>query len=354
MSSSADHHVYAQRFPAPHQHLEPSAWPRNEQYPRQPMALQMRQPPQQQQYQQHRPSAWPNNMGSGYILPPPCSRTTTVSPPAQQQHQQSKKSTSPYALPPLAMPITPMTSVTPPMIANPVVSHEIANVSSAKRRRRAVNPDNETSSVRRRREQHASPPLSSSQMDGQKNNAVVTATEVPATDEPTEAEAARILEERRRRNASASARFRKRRNERERELVNRCVFLEQQLLQAVGTKLFDEIIRKAPSAQTSTGDGASLLVAARRSMVAGGSSVAAFAYSATSSRAPSPRDEDEFADDVEDDLIGRQDHGSGISVSALTAPRSVDDVWSAYLTLNQQMAGALQRIAALESSSSKD
>ncbi|KAJ1877348.1 hypothetical protein LPJ57_003988 [Coemansia sp. RSA 486] len=252
------------------------------------------------------------------------------------------------------MPITPMTSVTPPMIANPVVSHEIVNVSSAKRRRRAVNPDSETSAVRRRREQHASPPLSSSQMDGQKNNAVVTATEVPAADEPTEAEAARILEERRRRNASASARFRKRRNERERELVNRCVFLEQQLLQAVGTKLFDEIIRKAPSAQTSTGDGASLLVAARRSMVAGGGSVAAFAYSATSSRAPSPRDEDEFADDVEDDLIGRQDHGSGISVSALTAPRSVDDVWSAYLTLNQQMAGALQRIAALEGPSAKD
>ncbi|KAJ1826129.1 hypothetical protein LPJ56_002336 [Coemansia sp. RSA 2599] len=279
------------------------------------------------------------------------------------------------------MPITPMTSVTPPMTANPAALHDSADqrrlapalpaapecdasstISSAKRRRRA-NGDGEPSATRRRRDQRASPAPAAAEAaaaDGQKKPVSAGSSEAPAADEPTGVEAARILEERRRRNASASARFRKRRNERERELVNRCVFLEQQLLQIMGPKLFEEIMRKAPSAHTSTADSTSLLVTARRSMIAsaaaaGTVSVSAMAFSAASSRAPSPKEDDDFGDDADDDLHScRGESGSGISVSALTAPKSVDDVWSAYLALSQQMAGALQRIKALENSPAKD
>ncbi|KAJ2818590.1 hypothetical protein IWW50_005766 [Coemansia erecta] len=125
-------------------------------------------------------------------------------------------------------------------------------------------------------------------------------------------EAARILEERRRRNASASARFRKRRNERERELVVRCMFLENQLLQALGPAAFESVMRKAPAVE--------------RSLLLG-----------RHSRAPEHDDDGSPSP-------------SPVSVSALTAPKSLDDVWSAYLKLNEQVAGAVLRIDSLEAS----
>ncbi|KAJ2801270.1 hypothetical protein H4R20_003743 [Coemansia guatemalensis] len=123
-------------------------------------------------------------------------------------------------------------------------------------------------------------------------------------------EAARILEERRRRNANASARFRKRRNERERELVMRCMFLENQLLQAVGSSAFESTMRKAPPVE--------------RNLLTRHSAVGI------------PEDDDGSP--------------SPVSVCALTAPRSIDDVWAAYLQLSEQVAGAVERIDALESS----
>ncbi|KAJ1832206.1 hypothetical protein LPJ63_003708 [Coemansia sp. RSA 2711] len=126
-------------------------------------------------------------------------------------------------------------------------------------------------------------------------------------------EAARILEERRRRNASASARFRKRRNERERELVMRCMFLENQLLQALGPSAFESVMRKAPAVERN-------LLLGRHTQVA-----------------VSNADEDEGSPSP-----------SPVSVSALTAPRSLDDVWSAYLKLSEQVAGVVQRIDGIE------
>ncbi|PIA18486.1 hypothetical protein COEREDRAFT_6717 [Coemansia reversa NRRL 1564] len=123
-------------------------------------------------------------------------------------------------------------------------------------------------------------------------------------------EAARILEERRRRNANASARFRKRRNERERELVMRCMFLENQLLQAVGSAAFETTMRKAPPIE--------------RNLLNRHSGVG-------------------IAEDEDDSP-------SPVSVCALTAPKSIDDVWTAYLQLSEQVAGAVERIDALESS----
>ncbi|KAJ2081195.1 hypothetical protein H4R24_002526 [Coemansia sp. RSA 988] len=123
-------------------------------------------------------------------------------------------------------------------------------------------------------------------------------------------EAARILEERRRRNANASARFRKRRNERERELVMRCMFLENQLLQAVGSAAFETTMRRAPPVE--------------RNLLTRHSAAGVF------------EDEDGSP--------------SPVSVCALTAPKSIDDVWSAYLQLSEQVAGAVERIDALESS----
>ncbi|KAJ2845541.1 hypothetical protein IWW36_004737 [Coemansia brasiliensis] len=121
-------------------------------------------------------------------------------------------------------------------------------------------------------------------------------------------EAARILEERRKRNASASARFRKRRNERERELVMRCMFLENQLLHAVGPTKFEALMSKAPPVERS-------LLLSRHAQ-----------YS----------------------VNHEEEEGSPVSVSALTAPRSIDDVWSAYLKLSEAVACAVQRIDNLE------
>ncbi|KAJ1853149.1 hypothetical protein GGH12_005323 [Coemansia sp. RSA 1822] len=126
-------------------------------------------------------------------------------------------------------------------------------------------------------------------------------------------EASRILDERRRRNASASARFRKRRNERERELVVRCMYLENQLLQAVGAVAFESVMKKAPAIERSLMGGRHLLTP--------------------------PDNEDDGSPSP-----------SPVSVSALTAPRSVDDVWSAYLKLSEQLADAVQRIDGLEAS----
>ncbi|KAJ2452220.1 hypothetical protein EV183_003078 [Coemansia sp. RSA 2336] len=118
-------------------------------------------------------------------------------------------------------------------------------------------------------------------------------------------EAARILEERRKRNASASARFRKRRNERERELVMRCMFLENQLLHAVGPTKFEALMSNAPAVERN-------LLLSRHAQ-----------YSV-------------------------EKEGSPVSVSALTAPKSLDDVWSAYLKLSETVACAVQRIDNLE------
>ncbi|KAJ2756141.1 hypothetical protein GGI19_001098 [Coemansia pectinata] len=119
-------------------------------------------------------------------------------------------------------------------------------------------------------------------------------------------EAAKILEDRRRRNASASARFRRRRNERERELVNRCLFLEHKLLDALGSQRFEEVMKRAPKSDA-----------------------------ATEGRAPMS--------------VASDDEGVlPTSVCALTAPRSIDDVWAAYLSLSQQVADSTQRIICLE------
>ncbi|KAJ2779548.1 hypothetical protein H4R18_003944 [Coemansia javaensis] len=122
-------------------------------------------------------------------------------------------------------------------------------------------------------------------------------------------EAARILEERRRRNASASARFRKRRNERERELALRCVFLENQLQQALGQAAFDAAMRQAPPVERS--------LLSRHSQGCGNND--------DDDGSPSP-----------------------VSVCALTAPKSIDDVWAAYLHLSEQLAAATERIDVLE------
>ncbi|KAJ1734897.1 hypothetical protein LPJ61_000828 [Coemansia biformis] len=122
-------------------------------------------------------------------------------------------------------------------------------------------------------------------------------------------EAARILEERRRRNANASARFRKRRNERERELALRCVYLENQLQQSLGPAAFEATMRHAPPVERS--------LLTRHSQGGG------------------------YDDDDESP--------SPVSVCALTAPKSIDDVWSAYLQLSEQIAGAVERIDVLES-----
>ncbi|KAJ2487824.1 hypothetical protein IWW37_005084 [Coemansia sp. RSA 2050] len=119
-------------------------------------------------------------------------------------------------------------------------------------------------------------------------------------------EAVRILEDRRRRNASASARFRRRRNERERDLVSRCVFLEQKLLDALGAQRFEEVMKRAPKSDA-----------------------------AAEGRRPIS-----LASDDEGVLP--------TSVCALTAPRTIDDVWAAYLTLSQQVADSTQRIMCLE------
>ncbi|KAJ2745508.1 hypothetical protein GGI20_002112 [Coemansia sp. BCRC 34301] len=132
-------------------------------------------------------------------------------------------------------------------------------------------------------------------------------------------EAARILEDRRRRNASASARFRRRRNERERELVSRCMFLEQRLAEALSPRAFEDIMKKAPVS-------AAALEGARRPV--------------------------SLASDHEDDAVSAWAASPPppppISVCALTAPRTIDDVWAAYLALSQQVADSLQRIACLE------
>ncbi|KAJ2751219.1 hypothetical protein IWQ56_006917, partial [Coemansia nantahalensis] len=122
-------------------------------------------------------------------------------------------------------------------------------------------------------------------------------------------EAARILEERRRRNASASSRFRKRRNEQVRGLALRCMFLEGHLRQVLSPADFEDVMRRAPPVE--------------RSLLARHSSGGGY----------------------EDD----DGSPSPVSVSALTAPKTIDDVWTAFLQLNEQMAGAVERIDALES-----
>ncbi|KAJ2808243.1 hypothetical protein H4S07_003448 [Coemansia furcata] len=119
-------------------------------------------------------------------------------------------------------------------------------------------------------------------------------------------EAAKILEDRRRRNASASARFRRRRNERERELVSRCMFLEHRLLDALGAQKFEEVMKRAPKSDAA--------MEGRRPM-----------------------------------SMASDDEGvQPTSVCALTAPRTIDDVWAAYLSLSQQVADSTQRIVSLE------
>ncbi|KAJ2057151.1 hypothetical protein GGI17_005803 [Coemansia sp. S146] len=134
-------------------------------------------------------------------------------------------------------------------------------------------------------------------------------TKATSDNEPileTGEEAAKILEDRRRRNASASARFRRRRNERERELVSRCLFLEHRLLDALGPQRFEEVMKRAPKSDA-----------------------------ATEGRAPIS--------------VASDDEGVlPTSVCALTAPRTIDDVWAAYLSLSQQVADSTQRIICLE------
>ncbi|KAJ2505383.1 hypothetical protein H4217_009241, partial [Coemansia sp. RSA 1939] len=142
-------------------------------------------------------------------------------------------------------------------------------------------------------------------------------------------EAARILEERRRRNASASARFRKRRNERERELVSRCLFLEHHLLQAVGAGAFDQLMRRAPSAAAIDGSTAAAAAAAAAAVAVGaaGRRPAALAPVADlrdlrDLRDLLPQDADADADSASTAVAATHP----LSVSALTAPRSIDDV----------------------------
>ncbi|KAJ2786150.1 hypothetical protein GGI15_001676 [Coemansia interrupta] len=338
--STSEQHAYAGRFAS--NQAPASAWgARDVHYRQRPMALPTPsphagyQPQQQQQSQQHSQAGQVAQKAGGWggiagymaggappLLPPPgsysYSRSTTVSPPAGMapysarpvsassslQAQHPGNGASPYALPPLSAPITPVHPPSPPACG------ATAKPATAKRRRKEQ---------QQQRNASASPaPRSAS---GKRS-----ASSSPPP--PAESEAARILEERRRRNASASARFRKRRNERERELLSRCMFLEQQLLGSVGARAFDEIMRKAPAAQ-----GLDAGVGARRG-VAGSASVG---RSAASSRAPSPRDDSDA------------EQCAGMSVSALMAPRSVDDVWAAYVALSQQVAGAVQRIDVLES-----
>ncbi|KAJ1801108.1 hypothetical protein LPJ59_000567 [Coemansia sp. RSA 2399] len=147
-------------------------------------------------------------------------------------------------------------------------------------------------------------------------------------------EAARILEERRRRNANASARFRKRRNERERELVTRCLFLEHHLLQSVGPSAFDQLMRKAPAAAAIEGS-----VVGRRSAAATAASADMRDLLSTPLQG---------ADGTDEDLAATDNSGRKLSVTALTAPRTVDDVWSAYLSLSQQVSTVAQRVQSLE------
>ncbi|KAJ2655112.1 hypothetical protein IWW48_005718 [Coemansia sp. RSA 1200] len=156
-------------------------------------------------------------------------------------------------------------------------------------------------------------------------------------------EAARILEERRRRNASASARFRKRRNERERELVSRCLFLEHHLLQAVGAGAFDQLMRRAPSAAAIDG---STAAAAAAAVGVVGRRPAALAPVADlrDLRDLLPQDADADADSATTAVAATHP----LSVSALTAPRSIDDVWSAYLSLAQHVSAVTQRVQSLE------
>ncbi|KAJ1721998.1 hypothetical protein LPJ53_003530 [Coemansia erecta] len=347
--SASEQHAYPPRFPS--SQAPASAWGRSDTHYRQrPMALptpsphagfQQPQPHQpqhqpqhhQQHSQQHSQQAqkaggWGGiagyMAGGPPLLPPPASysRSTTVSPPAplaphsappvssvsSQQTQHQPGGLSPYSLPPLSAPITPLHPPSPPPYAPPAAKPSVA----AKRRRQQQRNASGSPAASAKRSRSPDTPSSPP----------------PSQQQQPETEAARILEERRRRNASASARFRKRRNERERELLARCMFLEQQLLGSVGARAFDEIMRKAPAAQGLDGP---VGLGARR----GASGTAA------SSRAPSPRDDESEA----------EQGCAGMSVCALTAPRSVDDVWAAYMALSQQVAGAVQRIGVLESAS---
>ncbi|KAJ2398053.1 hypothetical protein GGI23_003323 [Coemansia sp. RSA 2559] len=147
-------------------------------------------------------------------------------------------------------------------------------------------------------------------------------------------EAARILEERRRRNANASARFRKRRNERERELVTRCLFLEHHLLQAMGPSAFEQLMRKAPAAAAIEGS-----VVGRRSAAATAASVDMRDLLSAPLQG---------ADGTDDGLAATANSGRKLSVTALTAPKTMDDVWSAYLSLSQQVSTVVQRVQSLE------
>ncbi|KAJ2911055.1 hypothetical protein GGI21_000224 [Coemansia aciculifera] len=135
----------------------------------------------------------------------------------------------------------------------------------------------------------------------------------------TGSDAARILEDRRRRNASASARFRRRRNERERELVGRCMFLEQRLAEALGPRAFEEVMKKAPVSVAALEGGR------RPVSMASDDDDEWHGVAAAAAHSPLPT-----------------------SVCALTAPRSIDDVWAAYLSLSQQVADSSQRITMLE------
>ncbi|KAJ1940778.1 hypothetical protein GGF37_003836 [Kickxella alabastrina] len=372
-------------LPAPTSH---PGYPSSQNQPQQPYHYQQFQQKTQVQGQ----STWHN--AAGYIVgnqhaANSYSRHATSSPPATavpssncaaaltlavsnphahpyaHSHRSSSGSgsSSPYSLPSMSVPITPMTSVTP--LIN-IMSGGHTNMTNKHTTANSIK--SETMSVKRRRRanQDSESPMSQSsdicrKRDSQSMNSTSEVPEnikrtedSPSVDGQTEAEAARILEERRRRNASASARFRKRRNERERELVNRCLFLEQHLLQAMGNKAFEEVMRKAPAAPPSI-DGVPMLASGRRSII---SSSGVNSMSVTTlSRTQSPKYEDEDADECDEDQVSTV-HSSptvsaGISVSALTAPASVDDVWSAYLTLSQKMAGALQRIEMLEDNKKK-
>ncbi|KAJ2242846.1 hypothetical protein GGI13_006814 [Coemansia sp. RSA 455] len=152
--------------------------------------------------------------------------------------------------------------------------------------------------------QSLSPPVNDSPVIRGKRSKATTSDNEPILE--TGEEAAKILEDRRRRNASASARFRRRRNERERELVSRCLFLEHKLLDALGTQRFEEVMKRAPKSDA-----------------------------ATEGRIPMS--------------VASDDEGVlPTSVCALTAPRTIDDVWAAYLSLSQQVADSTQRIISLE------
>ncbi|KAI7831939.1 hypothetical protein BX661DRAFT_197153 [Kickxella alabastrina] len=380
--NNSDQHVYPPRFPVTQhqsQHQLPSSqghpqmqqqqhlastWNRQPHYQRQqPIPLpaptshpgypssqnQPQQPYHYQQFQQKTQvqgqSTWHN--AAGYIVgnqhaANSYSRHATSSPPATAVPssncaaaltlaQQRERKQLPLFTTIDVRTITPMTSVTP--LIN-IMSGGHTNMTNKHTTANSIK--SETMSVKRRRranQDSESPMLSLATSVVPEN--IKRTEDSPSVDGQTEAEAARILEERRRRNASASARFRKRRNERERELVNRCLFLEQHLLQAMGNKAFEEVMRKAPAAPPSI-DGVPMLASGRRSIIS----------------SSSPKYEDEDADECDEDQVSTV-HSSptvsaGISVSALTAPASVDDVWSAYLTLSQKMAGALQRIEMLE------